>query len=1097
MVAQALSWSLEMLSWSASEEHLKFVFSLDGQPLPYDCWEKSASNEDYAKILILRELLENGKAQLDGVSLIVPHEEICALPSVDQQLLDLPPAYPFDIRIDSDGVLNDKNYLFEWGFYEHREGKKLVGRRKGSVLDLKDGSQYLLSSEQLALCNALDEFNSLPVESKTFSENLIRFSEIKELSDRSASLLDEYLKSEKVIVPETISLRLKASAEDEVLEILPEVEGVDGDLLEKSFDRFPYVQNVYAIQDATGDRTRVVFTKAQQEELRKIKANRKVRGERKRKILEQPQEIFDPDIVDLDNFTKRVIEIGVYKPKFYPFISSYKSQWIPCLLVETSSEDRKILRCKTKEELEEFKSAIESSKREGKLHLEWKEDLVVPICEAEDFVKIAEEQFRDQSRPLRKESATKGRVLIIKENVEALEHVEDYKPHSSPAEQFVHLYRSPETLRDGIQILGHQKEGIAWLQSLCTQYTGVLLADDMGLGKTLQILAFLEWHTRYGTNGTKPYLIVTPLSLLENWEAEYRRFFDPCSLELVKLYEGATALLLVQSDQCHVQNPENARRKVVLTTYETLRKRQLSLCALDWGVAVLDEAQRIKTPGTLVTNAAKALKADFKVAVTGTPVENSLVDLWCIMDFVAPGLLGSAKEFTKEFQNPLRNQDTDLVVLGESLRKRIGLHIKRRLKTDVLGSLPPKHIKRIEHPMPKEQLERYKMEISQVDGIQGNGVEYRNAVLKALWAIRDISDHPYLPDRQIELFDADKLIESSAKLKVTCETIESIRERNEKVILFAERKQTQRMLAKVLHEKFGIRASIINGETPVKKQREGLSKTSRTQAIERFQSEPGFNAIVMSPLVAGVGLNITAANHVIHYTRHWNPAKEDQATDRVYRIGQEKEVYIYLPIAAAKEFKSFDVILDELLERKRSLASASLFPTERAEVTPDELFGDVFGVKADLEGIRPLTVDDIDRIDPYLFEAAVALLWQKQGGRALLTPKTNDKGADVVVFSETGNLLIQVKHGSRAVGDSSVGDILKSRGFYQKKFRQPFSLAIVTNQYLTTSAAELAVENGIQIFTREALKELLNANNLYLPELHETERNRMTTLDQF
>lgn len=1084
-----------MLSISVTPSHLKFVLDANGQIIPYEEWKEIRSDDSYAAILLLSELHDNGKAEIGDGSLIVSHEEVCALSSVDQQLLDLPPPYPFDIRVNSDGVMNQSSFFFEWGFYEHPQGRKLVGNRTGCVLTLNDGSRYILSPEQFALCNALDEFNELPAPAKTFANNLIKFAEIKDLSAKSASVLDEYLKSERVVAPKAISLKLRSRAEDDSLEILPEIDGLDNNLLEKSFDRFPSVQGIYGIQDAAGDRTRVVFSEPQQAELRKIKANRRVRGDQKRIIIENPQEIFDPDIVDLDQFSKRVIEIGIYKPRFYPFVSPYKSKWIPGLLIETSPEDRKTIHCKTEEELEELKSATEIAKNEGKHHVEWQQNVVIPTSDAEDFITIAQEQFRDQSKPLKKEAVRKGNVLIIRENVEILEHVEDYKPISSPPEAFVHLYRSPTNLKGGVQILEHQKEGIAWLQSLCSEYTGVLLADDMGVGKSLQILAFLEWLTQSDVDGTKPYLIVAPLSLMENWEAEYEKFFDPCSLELVKLYEGFSQDLPIQNCQPQEQHLQAARRQIVLTTYETLRRRQFSICAVDWAVAVLDEAQRIKTPGTLVTNAAKALKADFKVAATGTPVENTLVDLWCIMDFVAPGLLGSAKDFTKEYQTPLKSQDADVVALGGSLREKIGLHLKRRLKTDVLECLPPKHIRRIEHPMPEEQLERYKMEISQVQGMELEGADYRNAVLKALWAMRDISDHPYLADKQIELFDTNRLIESSAKLKLACNIIESIRERDEKVILFADRKQTQRMLAKVLYDKFGVRASIINGDTPVRKQREGLSKASRSQAIHRFQNEPGFNAIVMSPLVAGVGLNITAANHVIHYTRHWNPAKEDQATDRVYRIGQERDVNIYLPIATVEEFKSFDVILDELLERKRSLASASLFPTERAEVTPDDLFDGVFGIKTDLQDLTPLTIDEMDVIDPYLFEAAVALLWQKQGAKALLTPKSNDKGADVVVFSDSGNMLIQVKQGSKAVGDSSVGDILKSRGFYEKKFQRPFSLAIATNRALTSSAAELAHGNNIQVYARDALESLIRSNNLYLNELHETERCRLINLE--
>ena len=300
-------------------------------------------------------------------------------------------------------------------------------------------------------------------------------------------------------------------------------------------------------------------------------------------------------------------------------------------------------------------------------------------------------------------------------------------------------------------------------------------------------------------------------------------------------------------------------KQIILTNYETLRTYQFNLCAVDYAVVVLDEAQKIKTPGTLVTNVSKALKADFKIAMTGTPVENTLVDLWCIMDFSVPGLLGNAKDFAKEFQNPLKEEETDVKELGIKLRDKIGIFIKRRYKNDVLKDLPSKKEHKPKMIMPVTQFERYKVEIDQAKNADLTGADRRNQILKSLWAIRDISDHPYLVDSQIANYKTDELICSSAKLQTVINVLLEVRSQDEKAIVFADRKETQKMLQKVIYDYFKIFPSIVNGDTPSTKKSEGKTKLSRQQTIDRFQSEEGFNVIVMSQLAAGVGLNVTHA----------------------------------------------------------------------------------------------------------------------------------------------------------------------------------------------------------------------------------------------
>lgn len=200
------------------------------------------------------------------------------------------------------------------------------------------------------------------------------------------------------------------------------------------------------------------------------------------------------------------------------------------------------------------------------------------------------------------------------------------------------------------------------------------MADDMGLGKTLQILYFIDWHSRKYANH-KPYLIVAPISLLENWKNEYERFFMQPRMKINMLTSKDVTRKFDKSIVDKMQKMD-----IILTNYESLRISQLNFCAVEFDVVALDEAQKIKSPGTLVTNAAKALKCNFKIAMTGTPVENSLLDLWCIMDFCVPGLLGNAKAFAAQYQNPLKKEDTDIVALGNEVHDKLGVYFMRRLK---------------------------------------------------------------------------------------------------------------------------------------------------------------------------------------------------------------------------------------------------------------------------------------------------------------------------------------------------------------------------------------------------------------------------------
>ena len=356
------------------------------------------------------------------------------------------------------------------------------------------------------------------------------------------------------------------------------------------------------------------------------------------------------------------------------------------------------------------------------------------------------------------------------------------------------------------------------------------------------------------------------------------------------------------------------------------------------------------------------------------------------------------------------------------------------------------------------------------------GPQQRNQILQVLHQLRDISDHPLLADSQWEGSPVAELIEQSAKLTVTVQLLEKIRSANEKMILFAERRKTQHLLERVVREYFGLEdVSIVNGDTPGSTQRANSMKMSRQQSVDRFQISSGFNVIIMSPLAAGVGLNITEANHVIHYSRWWNPAKEDQASDRVYRIGQKRPVHIYLPMATHPKFQTFDVILHELLERKRQLSQGTLFPTEQAEVTPKEILEKLQPIPVDNDENSPLTIEDVDKLEPRFFEVFVAALFDKQGYYVVLTPYSGDKGADVIARqrgNEAGGILIQAKHRRQAGGKSDkhgVDEILAAKPFYEEKYGTTFQLAVITNREFNKPARQSGRSHQVEMYERKWL----------------------------
>jgi SNF2 family DNA or RNA helicase len=334
---------------------------------------------------------------------------------------------------------------------------------------------------------------------------------------------------------------------------------------------------------------------------------------------------------------------------------------------------------------------------------------------------------------------------------------------------------------------------------------------------------------------------------------------------------------------------------------------------------IFDGVQATKNPEILVTRAAKALQARFKLLATGTPVENSLLDFWCLMDTAQPSLLGSWADFREAWAAPMEAASgEDHARLGRGLRDAVGPFMLRRVKEDHLADLPPKQVHEYPTQMPHVQRDAYDDVLVAHRARQG----VRGAALKTPGELQRVSLHPGLVTGPLDRGVA--AIDQSARTLVTVRQIlDQVRRRDEKAIVFAKTKEIQRILALWLGELFGLRVDVVNGDTAAT----GIGDT-RLSRIRAFEQRAGFNVIVMSPLAVGVGLTVVGANHAIHLERHWNPAKEAQATDRVYRIGQTRHVHVHYPIALHPDFDSFDLNLDRLLRGKVALKDAVVVPQE-------------------------------------------------------------------------------------------------------------------------------------------------------------------------
>jgi superfamily II DNA or RNA helicase len=443
----------------------------------------------------------------------------------------------------------------------------------------------------------------------------------------------------------------------------------------------------------------------------------------------------------------------------------------------------------------------------------------------------------------------------------------------------------------------YQERGLSWLDQMSTLGLGACLADDMGLGKTIQLLALLLHHRAQGRGLSHRCLLVCPTSVVGNWEREAARFAP--TLPVVRHYGPDRA----RSAEEIAAGPAGA---LVVTTYGLLRRDAALLAGVDWSVAALDEAQNIKNAASHTARAARALRAGFRVALTGTPVENRLAELWSISEYLNPRLLGPLATFRREVAVPIERHGRDDV--AERLRRLVGPFILRRLKSDpaVIQDLPPKQEMKVFCSLTREQASLYQAAVDEAMRriSSAEGVQRRGLVLALITALKQICNHP-----AHYLGEAAPLAGRSGKLARLQEMLEEAVAAGDRALVFTQFREMGDRLAAELGRTLGIVVPFLHG---------GVVRSARDAMVSRFQEDyRGSQVFVLSLRAGGTGLNLTAASHVFHFDRWWNPAVEDQATDRAYRIGQRKAVQVHKLLCAG----TVEEKVDQILEGKRGLAA--------------------------------------------------------------------------------------------------------------------------------------------------------------------------------
>lgn len=1073
------------------------------RPIPAAQWAEAGGDMAFAAIANVLATVEanDGRAVIHDDGVLLSHPAAAALSEAHCAALQLPAAAPFALSIETNKLITDPAFSIRASWVEGGN-RPAYAERCGAFLR-RGGDAYRIPDPLYSIAEAVDMFRKADStdDGNRFAA-LARLQELFPSEELNQLRLDGYVRRFRVLHATSFSLRLETG--DQSFQFAPVLFGrritqrvtaeTDAIVSEAESLLTPHQQDIFSRHrfsehQSARDRYAIdagVYVYLDPSLKDALSVVRKVQlsgADARRRFAKSPQLFLREELrnsvdeaaletlfIETEQYSERVVDVGAWAPPILPWIKREPNTWLPERFGIQIGEKHIVL---TSEDLAPLRQAVETAIASGTPDVSFGEHKIPATAQTLQAlsslvgeVKPAAKDDQVQRRDVGETKASK-QVLIVGENFEQLDFARARTPRASSVEPKI-----PEGIRPSLK--PHQQAGLLHLQeSWRAGVPGVLLADDMGLGKTLQALTFLLWLREAVPSVASPrrpkgpFLIVAPTGLLANWLAEHdRHLFEPGLGEVCKAYGSHLSTLKTgRSPDVVTGAPALSVDRIlasdwVLTTYETLRDYHMSFAAVPFACAVFDEMQKVKNPGSLNTRAAKTVNADFTLGMTGTPIENQLEDLWSIMDIVTPGRLGDLKGFSATFRGDDEQSLQNLRAATLDGTSDAPAPVLRRMKADHLQGLPERRLHVRRRMMPEAQATAYEAAVARAKG------DAPGPMLETLHTLRGISLHPVWPNFG-SLDDPDGYISQSARLTETFTILDEISAKGEKALIFLESLDMQDQLALMIKRRYGL-AELpmqINGE---------VSGERRQKAVDRFQEKGrGFDVMILSPKAGGVGLTLTAANHVIHLSRWWNPAVEDQCTDRVYRIGQDRTVHVYYPMAIHPDMGdgSFDALLQQLLDRKRALGRRMLIPP--VDARKDEAWFSEY-LSRPKSAVERLSLDELDRMEPTRFERWALQSVTRLGYVADRTPKSHDAGCDgLLIHQSTGaRVAIQCKHKQDPTAyctDEAVDDLLRAQSSYSE---DAIKLVALTNAASFSPKARLrATRHGIRLIARKDLAE--------------------------
>lgn len=958
------------------------------------------------------------------------------------EFLEIPRIAEGTVLLESSGSFRSQNFRILKSFRPDRNENNDIALTTSPVFRDDRDQWWLLDSKQCEACRLINEHEEFgprnQEENFRVAAKLRRLAEFNGVEVVRGRLLRENIEDVKSIRP-----RLRSAA-DGGIDIGLDIESGNNDEFEELVRSSPKFQDIFTIRGEGTERKRYILSEESKKAITTFRKKSHFTPSEKRLLLDQPEEYLDG--FNLDDYSERVVGYGVlYAPQISVFKGEDGTEWVSVDLVSLSPG------------VGDEQGDIPHASHTFKFDTEKAAEIRKLIDDAEaaglDSILIDNHEvlITEKLKTAVKKKVEAGAAigLITKSNIDEVSYQEGQTEIRKPPSDF--NISLPEIFSDAYTLKKYQAYGYGWLHwARDNKFSGCLLADDMGMGKTVQICALISFLKE--KEELRPSLLVLPLTLMDEWERELAKIVPSVTLFPVRGHIKESDIDVLEMHD------------MVAITYQAHLKNQKVLGKIHFNLIICDEVQFIKNPASARSQAVLAMNGKFKVASTATPIENSISELWSILDFSNPGYLPPLREFNKKFgERNVSNEEFNANV-GE-LRNELSSIVLRRTKEEFLkDELPSKEMNPSHCLIDEKQVLlcrriiddfKHKKSIS-------NFLHFFQKIVMAL-------TNPELLDGEFGVVFPTEYI--SPKLDFTLKTLRNIKPHGEKVLIFADRKQVQQKLRDAIMKEFGISANIINGETP-ETTRKQYSASYRPDGIE----VNGFDVLILSPRCAGFGLNLVKANHVIHYLRSFNPAVENQATDRVYRIGQNKPVSVYSLIASTTdpELKfTVEQKLDEMIQRKQALLKDYLYTSRVNRISEEELAREI---GCENPGFSLADVDGLNYLE---FEVFSALLFTKQGYQTSLTPQ-QDFGADCIAVgnSETANALIQCKkkmvNSKGCVGNKAVQEIVAAKMEYERKMQIPFDeLVVITNGYYTEAARLQASSNKVILIDRKKLASLL------------------------